>query len=239
MSRPSIRKFKQAGANGIGVRGYLHTPKKPTGDGIVLTHGAGQNCESPLLVALATAFCEAGVTVLRCDLPFRQVRPGGPPGWPGCAESDRQGLRRAIEALRKIASGRIVLSGHSYGGRQSSMLAAEEPGLVEAILVLGYPLKPPKRPQAPRTTHFATLKTPALFVHGTRDGFGSIEEMTAAIKRIPARTRLLAIESAGHELLTKKNERDLPKQIVEAFAGFRGAGAPTKVSKNSKSRERE
>src|SRR5580704_15933004 len=81
MSRASVRKFKESGGDGPGVRGYLHTPKTPSGDGLVLTHGAGQDCESPLLIALAAAFCEAGITVLRCDLPFRQVRPSGPPGW--------------------------------------------------------------------------------------------------------------------------------------------------------------
>jgi predicted alpha/beta-hydrolase family hydrolase len=208
-------------------------PKAASGDGLVLTHGAGQNCDSPLLVALATAFCGAGMTVLRCDLPFRQVRPNGPPGWHGCAESDRQGLRRAIETLRKIAPGRIFLAGHSYGGRQSSMLAAEEPGLVEAILVLAYPLKPPKRPQAPRTAHFATLKTPALFVHGTGDGFGTIDEMTAAIAVIPARTQLMPVERAGHELLTKANASELPEKIVEAFGAFQN---PADAERKEKSK---
>ncbi|WP_239461309.1 hypothetical protein [Occallatibacter savannae] len=61
------------------VRGFLHRAKRSNADGLVLTHGAGANCRSPLLTALAEAFCEAGVTVLRCDLPFRQSRPSGPP----------------------------------------------------------------------------------------------------------------------------------------------------------------
>lgn len=202
------------------VRGSLLTPAKATGDGLVLTHGAGQNCESPLLIALATAFCEAGITVLRCDLPFRQVRPQGPPTWPGCAEHDRQGLRRAIDAMRKIVPGRVFLGGHSYGGRQSSMLAAEEPGLLPAILPLAYPLHPPRRPAGPRTAHFASLRTPAMFVSGTRDGFGTIDEMRAALKLIPARTELVAIEGAGHELMTAKNRAEFPKRICESFLKF-------------------
>src|SRR5262245_19092582 len=61
------------------VRGYLHRPDRDSDQGIVLTHGAGGNCDGPLLVALADAFCKAGMTVLRCDLPFRQRRPKGPP----------------------------------------------------------------------------------------------------------------------------------------------------------------
>src|SRR5512133_2119507 len=67
------------------VRGFLHTPASPNGDALILTHGAGANCESPLLVAVADAFRESGFTVLRCDLPFRQVRPHGPPP-PGSAD---------------------------------------------------------------------------------------------------------------------------------------------------------
>jgi uncharacterized protein len=204
------------------VRGFLHTPEKAAGDGLVLTHGAGQNCEAPLLVALTEAFCDAGMSVLRCDLPFRQLRPHGPPTWPGCAEHDRQGLQRAIEAMRKIVPGRVFLGGHSYGGRQASRLAAEEPGLVPALLLLSYPLHPPKRRESMRSAHFPSLQTPALFVSGTRDGFGTVEEITAALKLIPARTELFAIDGAGHELMTAKNREAVAKRIAAAFLEFVG-----------------
>ena len=214
-----IRRFDESAGEG-GVRGYLHVPSAPSGDGLVLTHGAGSNCEAPLLVALATVFCEASITVLRCDLPFRRVRSQGPPTWPGAAEADQLGLRRAVEALRKIAPDRVFLGGHSYGGRQSSMLAATEPGLVPALLLLSYPLHPPKRPAQLRSAHFPNLRAPALFIQGTRDGFGTIEDLRAAIKSIPARTQLLPIEGAGHELMNARNRDTLPKIIVEEFSKF-------------------
>lgn len=198
------------------VHGFLHQPVTPTGEGLILTHGAGANCESPLLVALASAFCDAGLTVLRCDLPFRQSRPHGPPPR-GSAERDQRGLRAAIASLRRETSGRIFLGGHSYGGRQASMLAAAEPGLVDRLLLLSYPLHPPKRPSELRTAHFPLLQTPALFVHGTKDGFASIDEMTAALKLIPAQTELLPVTGVGHELLTRQNRDELPANIVEAF----------------------
>src|SRR6202521_4809384 len=83
------------------VRGFLHRPALPSGDGLVLTHGAGSNSKAPLLVALAEAFAGAGVTVLRCDLPYRQSRPYGPPR-PGDAAHDREGLRNAVSVLRKL-----------------------------------------------------------------------------------------------------------------------------------------
>src|SRR3974377_809017 len=106
------------------VRGFLHRPSKPTGEGLVLAHGAGANCQSQLLIALAEAFCEAGLIVLRCDLPFRQLRPHGPPI--RTAELDQQGLRTAVASLQREASGRVFLGGHSYGGRMATMLAASD-----------------------------------------------------------------------------------------------------------------
>jgi predicted alpha/beta-hydrolase family hydrolase len=215
-SESEIRPFSDEPAGKAPVRGFLHVPANGSGDGLVLTHGAGANCQSPLLVALANAFCESGMTVLRSDLPFRQARPHGPPPR-GSAERDQQGLRRAIESIRQIVRGRVFLGGHSYGGRQGTLLAASAPGVVDGLLLLSYPLHPPKRPTELRTAHFPKLSTPALFVHGTRDGFGAIEEMTAALKLIPARTQLVAIEGAGHELISKFNAAEFPGVIKNAF----------------------
>ena len=208
--------FKDDSVNGTPVRGFLHRAEGAGANGLVLTHGAGANCRSELLTAMAEAFCGAGVTVLRCDLPFRQARPHGPP-MRGSAERDQQGLRAAVAALRRETGGRIFLGGHSYGGRQASILAASEAGLVEALLLLSYPLHPPERPEQMRTVHFSSLRTPTLFVSGERDGFGTREELEAALKMIPARTELMVVASAGHELITKKNRAELPGRVVDAF----------------------
>jgi predicted alpha/beta-hydrolase family hydrolase len=100
------------------------------------------------------------------------------------------------------------------------MLCAAEPGIVDRLLLLSYPLHPPQRPEELRTGHFPRLQTPAMFVHGTRDGFGSIDEMIAALKLIPAQTELLPIDSAGHELLTKRNRDEMPGAAASAFRAF-------------------
>lgn len=97
------------------------------------------------------------------------------------------------------------------------MQAAAEPGLADGLLLLSYPLHSPRRPGESRTQHFPHLQTPALFVHGTCDGFGSNAELTAALTLIPARTKLLSISGAGYELSTKQNREELPAEIVEAF----------------------
>ena len=213
-----FREFSDSAAE-LAVHGFLHEPAQFNGDALVLTHGAGANCQSKLLIALADAFTDAGYSVLRCNLPFRQSRPHGPP-FPAMAVRDRQGLRRAAEVLRSRMPGRIFLGGHSYGGRQASMLAAEQPQLVGGLLLLSYPLHPPRKPAELRTAHFPQLKMPSLFVHGGRDPFGSHDEIKAALALIPAQTMLLEIEGAGHELLGKKTEENLPARIVQAFQEF-------------------
>src|SRR5258705_4286157 len=140
----TYREFWDAPRNEVPVRGFLHQPAHSAGDFLILTHGAGTNCDSLLLVALANAFCASGLTVLRCDLPFRQLRPHRPPQR-ASAERSQQGLRAAIASMQRQISGRVFLGGHSYGGRQASMLAASEPGLVDQLLLLSYPLHPPRR----------------------------------------------------------------------------------------------
>jgi hypothetical protein len=201
------------------VRGFLHEPAQPNGDALVLTHGAGANCQSKLLLAVADAFAETGFMVLRCDLPFRQSRPHGPP-FPALAPRDREGLRRAMEAIRSRVSGHVFLGGHSYGGRQASILASEQPQITAGLLLLSYPLHPPRKPAQLRTEHFPGLKTPALLVHGSRDPFGSHLEMQTALKLVPAQTMLLEVEGAGHELLGKKAQEGLPATIVQTFQKF-------------------
>jgi len=205
------------------VRGFVHRPARAAGDGLVLTHGAGSNSRAPLLVALAEAFAGAGMIVLRCDLPYRQSRPFGPPR-PGDAARDREGLKNAVAALRKEFSGRLFLGGHSYGGRQATMLCADQSGLAEGLLLLSYPLHPPRKPEQLRVQHLPKLQTPALFVHGTRDPFGSPEEMESALRLIPAKTRLLRIEGAGHDLGFKGRAKqdELPALVVAEFQKFFG-----------------
>jgi uncharacterized protein len=215
---PTVCNFVETGIDPP-IRGSLHTPETSNGNALVLTHGAGSNANAPLLIALAETFSANGYTVLRCDLPYRQTRSFGPPG-PGDAAHDRAGLKNAIAAMKKIVSGKVFLGGHSYGGRQCSMLCAEGPSVVPALLLLSYPLHPPRKPDQQRTQHLPDLRTPTLFVHGTRDPFASIAELQQALKMIPAKTKLLTVEGAGHDLGFKGKARneELPKQILSELA---------------------
>jgi predicted alpha/beta-hydrolase family hydrolase len=193
-----------------GVRGYLHRVPGAV-DGLVITHGAGGDCEMALLKVVAEAFVARGVTVLRCDLAFRQK--GKMPS-PSTGPADRASLREAVEAMRTLVPGRVFLGGQSYGGRQASMLAADDGSIAAGLLLLSYPLHPPGKPEQMRTAHFSQLTVPAVFVHGKTDPFATSEELRAAIALIPAPVELIDIDGAGHDLKRGKISLDGVVQVL-------------------------
>jgi predicted alpha/beta-hydrolase family hydrolase len=219
--------FLDAQAGEPTVRGFLHLSTTPSSDVLVLTHGAGGNCQSALLVSLAERFASSGLNVLRIDLPFRQLRPKGPPS-PSGAMRDQQGLGRAVTVMRQRFQGRVFLGGQSYGGRQASLLASSDAALADALLLLSYPLHPPGRPAQMRTAHFPAVRAPSLFVHGLKDPFASSEELAGAVTLIPAHTKVLEVADAGHSLLTRHNADHLCDGIVREFAAILAA-PPTAV----------
>lgn len=184
---------------------------------LVLTHGAGSNRNAPLLVAIERALSEHEVTVIRYDLPFRQARSTGPPR-PADGAADRAGLRAQVEAAR-ARGGAVWLGGVSYGGRQASMLAAEAPDLADGLLLLSYPLHPPGKPAQLRTTHLPQIRVPTLIIQGSKDPFGSPEEITAALELISARKRLVMLSNAGHDL--GRDKTAAAAVIAQEFLNFR------------------
>lgn len=119
---------------------------------------------------------------------------------------------------------RVMLGGQSYGGRQASMLCAEDPQTANGLLLLSYPLHPPGRPEQLRTEHLTKLNVPTLIVHGTRDPFASVEEIEKAVKLIPAETRVIHDEGAGHDLgfAGKKRNEELIQKVLEEMTWLMG-----------------
>jgi predicted alpha/beta-hydrolase family hydrolase len=95
----------------------------------------------------------------------------------------------------------------------------EEPDLVTGLLLLSYPLHPPRKPEQQRTQHLPDLRTPTLFVQGTRDPFGTVAELEQALKMIPGKTKLLVVEGGGHDLGFKGKARreELPREVLLEF----------------------
>ena len=199
------------------VVGFIHEPEGEAIGGLVLTHGAGANCGSELLVKLAAELAGVGWAVLRCDLPFRQKRRFGPPS-PAQAPADQEGLRAALREMRSRIQGPVFLGGHSYGGRQASIVAAESGKELAGLLLLSYPLHPPGKAEQLRTAHFKGIETSCLFLHGTADPFASPDEMKTATALIPAKTKLLFLEGVGHDL--GKGKTEIVSRIAEEFKRF-------------------
>jgi predicted alpha/beta-hydrolase family hydrolase len=202
------------------IAGIAHEPAgEPTG-AVVLTHGAGGSCESPLLQKICDQWAARGWLAVRYNLPYRRRRPKGPPS--GSAASDQAGIVEAIEFARTLTKGPVIGGGHSYGGRMTSMVVADAAVKVAALTLFSYPLYPPGKPERARTDHLPRINTPTVFTHGTADPFGSIEELSAAAALIPAATEIVEITGARHDLGSKT--LDVPALAVDA--ALRSLSAP-------------
>jgi predicted alpha/beta-hydrolase family hydrolase len=193
--------------------GLAHYPDGPPKGAVVLTHGAGGSRESPLLVRICEQWARLGWLAVRYNLPYRRRRPNGPPS--GSAAADMAGVAEAVAAASAAVPGApVVAGGHSYGGRLTSMVVAERPGLVAALTLFSYPLHPPGKPERLRTEHFPGITAPTVFTHGSSDPFGSLEELRAAAALIPAPTKIVEVTGARHDLGSKVT--DVPALAVGA-----------------------
>ncbi|SHU89577.1 alpha/beta hydrolase superfamily enzyme, predicted hydrolase [Mycobacteroides abscessus subsp. abscessus] len=197
------------------IAGIAHEPDgTPTGV-VLLTHGAGGNRDAALIIRICDEWARHGWLAIRYNLPYRRRRPKGPPS--NSAASDQQGIIEAIELAHTLTDGPVIAGGHSYGGRMTSMVAAQGADLA-ALTLFSYPLHPPGKPERARTEHLGQIKVPTVFTHGTADPFGSIDELTAAAQLIPAPTELIEITGARHDLGSKT--LDVPALAVAAALVF-------------------
>lgn len=179
-------------------------------DGMVLTHGAGGDCDHHTLVAIAEGL--APLPVERINFPYRDQSQGRRP--PDRAPKLLAFLREAIPAIaHRLGTdpSRLVLGGRSMGGRMCSMAVAE--GLPAAGLVLlSYPLHPPKKPENLRTAHFDAIDVPCLFISGDRDSFGTPEEFDAHLGAIKGPVTAVWLEGEGHD--PKKADVDIVAAVT-------------------------
>ena len=172
--------------------------------GLVLTPGASASRDQPALVAIDEALSANGVAVRRIDFPYRLAGRRAPDRPPVLIATVVDAARTLADELG-VAQGAVALGGRSMGGRMCSMAVAE--GLDAAALVLvSYPLHPPGRPDRLRTEHFAGIAVPCLFVSGTRDAFGTPEELTAATGAIAGPVAHRWVTGGDHGLRRKDAE---------------------------------
>lgn len=194
------------------IAGIAHEPDGAPEGVVVLTHGAGGNRDSILLQQVCDEWAQRGWLAVRYNLPYRRRRPSGPPS--GSAVTDRAGIVEAITLCRGLADGPLVAGGHSYGGRQTSMVVAAGEAAVDVLTLFSYPVHPPGKPERARTEHLPDIAVPTVFTHGTSDPFGTPDELRAAAALITGTTAVVEIASARHELRSKT--LNVPALAVDA-----------------------
>lgn len=185
---------------------------------LILAHGAGAGMDTPFMEFFAQGLAEGGLRVVRFEFPYmaerRQGRPKRPP--------DRHEVLRQtwLEVVRQFPRQRLVIGGKSMGGRIASMIADE----VQAagLVCLGYPFHPTGKPAETRIEHLRTINTPTLILQGTRDPFGSREEVAGYL--LAGSIRLHWLEDGDHSFKPRKasgrTEAANWQEAVEAIIAF-------------------
>lgn len=184
-----------------GVTAALHVADEVALPGVVLVPGAGGTLDGDGLVALADVLCEAGAAVVRANLPYREAGRRAPR-----ADRTIPGLVQVVDAARPVLAehggpGPLVVGGKSYGGRVATMAVADGAlGGVAGLLLYGYPLHPPGKPDAVRTDHWSRIDVPCCFLQGTRDVFGGPDELTPHLASLGQPATVVRVEGGDHSL---------------------------------------
>ena len=170
--------------------------------GVVLFPGAGSSSTHSSLMAMEQAL--SPIPVARVDFPYRKAGKSFPDKAPVLVQCVKDEVRAFADSLG-VATTEIVIGGRSMGGRMCSMAIADEndPLQVAALLLISYPLHPPKKPDKLRIEHLPQLTSRTLGISGTRDEFGTPDELTQAFSVVPGDVQWQWIENARHELARK------------------------------------
>lgn len=173
------------------------SPAPPAAGALLLAHGAGAGQRHPFMTLFARAIAARGIDVATFDFPYITARRRVPDRAPVLEECYRAAIARVRDELPSAARA-LVIGGKSMGGRIATQVAAADPALpVRGIVLLGYPLHPPKRPEVRRDAHLGAVARPMLFVQGTRDPFATPGEIRDVVATLPA-ARLHLVDGGDH-----------------------------------------
>ncbi|MFN8037054.1 MAG: alpha/beta family hydrolase [Acidimicrobiia bacterium] len=194
-------------------------PKRGADRAVLLAHGAGSDLHGAVLMAVADALAVAKVPSLRFDYPYRSAGRKAPDR-PAVLE---RATREAVEELgrrTRLPPERLVLGGRSMGGRYCSLVAghAGDPVAALGLLLLGYPLHAPGKPDRPRSEHFGRLGVPVLFVSGTRDALADRKGLTTAVRRVKGPVTLHWLDTADHGFRPLKSSGHTLEEYVHEVA---------------------
>ena len=173
---------------------------------VALAHGAGAAMDSPFMNAIAAGLAGNGLRVVRFEFPYMQKRRTG--GKRGPPDAPRVLQAAWEEVIAELGPETLVIGGKSLGGRVASMVA--DAAGVRGLVCLGYPFHPPGKPEKTRIAHLGKLETPALILQGTRDPFGSPEEV--ASYPLSASIAVRWIEDGDHSFKPRVKSGRTPEQ---------------------------
>jgi predicted alpha/beta-hydrolase family hydrolase len=189
-------------APGQKVTATIYPAAKPKRAGItlILGHGAGAGQSSAFMVSFATALLGRGIDTVTFD--FLYMEQGR--RLPDSKDKLEACYRAVIEAVARRKPGRLAIGGKSMGGRIASQVAAGDAPQVAGLVLLGYPLHPPGKPDQLRTKHLPSIKAPMLFVQGSRDTFGTPDELRPILKKLKAQAELFEVAGGDHSFKVLK-----------------------------------
>ncbi len=192
--------------------------------GLVLAHGAGGGQKSRFMIDAARAFAARGISTATFDFPYMAAGRSVPDKAPVLEQSWREAIAaaRAHGAFKGVP---LFIGGKSMGGRISSHVAAQHVEGIAGLVFLGYPLHPPGRPEQRRDAHLPDIREPMLFVQGSRDLFGTADEIRALLPRLNSRAELFEVADGDHSFkvrvkVTGRKQEAVFEEIFETVARF-------------------
>ena len=185
---------------------------------LILGHGAGTNQSHPAIVRVATGLAVRGLDVVTFNFVYSEARKRVPDRTDKLEAAYTRVIRAAREGSFGAADAKLAIGGRSMGGRIASHLAAQDAAGelgVAALVLLGYPLHPPGQPEKLRVKHLAAIRVPTLFLQGSRDAFGTPDELRPFLQPLEGRAELHVVEGGDHSFNVPK-KLGPPQSEVEA-----------------------
>jgi len=190
----------------------LYRASQPTA-ALVLAHGAGAGQKSPFMVRVASGLASRGISTATFDFPYMTAGRRMPDKPPVLESSWRDAIADAEQTFGTLP---LFIGGKSMGGRIATHVAAQDAGHLRGVVLLGYPLHPPGKPQQRRDAHLPSVSTPMLFVQGTRDAFGTTAEIAALLPSLRQAT-LHEVAGGDHSFKTS-GKKDTLEPIMDTVA---------------------
>jgi uncharacterized protein len=184
----------------VTATGYPAAKREAAGITLILGHGAGADQRSSFMVSFATALAARGIETVTFN--FLYMEQGR--RLPDSKDKLEACYRAVIDKVARRNPGWLAIGGKSMGGRIASQVAAGEAPDVAGLVLLGYPLHPPGKPDQLRAKHLSSIKAPMLFVQGARDTFGTPDELRPILAKLTAPAELFEVAGGDHSFKVLK-----------------------------------